>query len=36
LISDKTVKEVKLIVKSEGAQREVLLHKEQLLSKERR
>jgi len=30
------VEEVKLIVKSEGTQREVLLHKEQLLSEERR
>jgi hypothetical protein len=36
LISDETVEEVKLIVKSEGTQREVPLHKEQLLSKERR
>jgi hypothetical protein len=36
LISDVTVEEVKLIVKNEGAQREVLLHKEHLLSRERR
>lgn len=36
LISDETVEEVKLLVKNEGTQREVRLHKEHLLSRERR
>ena len=36
LISDEAVIEVKLMVKNEGAQREVLLHKEHLMGRERR
>jgi Aspartyl protease len=36
LISDETVKDMELMVKNEGAQREVLLRKEHFLSRERR